>query len=395
MQRNPRCVILPKLFCSVQQAFRRMRFTFLDILRGLAVVWMIQVHCTNAFLDAALRSSAFFQLLNLSNGFVAPTFIFCAGAGMWIALSRKGAGWRNLDPSLFVYLKRLLFVLFWAYTLHVPIYSLRQILLMESSEVLLWLQFDVLHVIAYSSIISLLFYFCIRNKIFLYSAYALCCAAAITIGIFISIDSSILDSLPLSAAIPLSGESLFPIFPWSAYFFAGLGFSAWFFGQSIESNERKARFLILSGLLVPPFIYLARSVGPSMPWDSTWWQASPGLFLFRLSGIALLWGALYLFEARLRRFRSGRVTTLLGRESLFMYVSHLLIVYGDGGKFLEETLSIANLNYFGIAALWVGVTAPLTLVAWRWNLLKSARPSLAKWIVRGIVVCFVGGFLLL
>ncbi|MCX6141239.1 MAG: heparan-alpha-glucosaminide N-acetyltransferase domain-containing protein, partial [Candidatus Kapabacteria bacterium] len=105
------------------------RFAFLDVVRGLAVIWMIQVHVTNVVLDPSLRVGWFFDALNISNGFVAPTFIFCAGAGLWIALSRKGPTYRLFGSELFTYLRRLSYILVWAYVLHAPFFSLDRLLM--------------------------------------------------------------------------------------------------------------------------------------------------------------------------------------------------------------------------------------------------------------------------
>ena len=73
---------------------KKERLAFIDVLRGWAVLWMIQTHVANACLAEPYRQGWLFGLLELSNGFVAVTFLFCAGAGVWLAASRKAAEFR-------------------------------------------------------------------------------------------------------------------------------------------------------------------------------------------------------------------------------------------------------------------------------------------------------------
>lgn len=52
------------------------RLTFIDILRGIACVWMIETHAVNAFLNDEFTEGMLFGALKISNGFVAVIFIF-------------------------------------------------------------------------------------------------------------------------------------------------------------------------------------------------------------------------------------------------------------------------------------------------------------------------------
>ncbi|MBU3741713.1 MAG: DUF1624 domain-containing protein, partial [Candidatus Kapabacteria bacterium] len=146
-------------------AMSTQRFMFLDVARGIAVLWMIQVHITNQLIDPAIRSTIPFRALNLSNGYVAPTFIFCAGAGLWIALSRKGQDFLGGGAALWDYMRRLSFILFWAYLLHMPLYSLERWLHVAPAELMGGLQFDVLHTIVFASLTVLGVFLTVRNLV--------------------------------------------------------------------------------------------------------------------------------------------------------------------------------------------------------------------------------------
>jgi len=56
------------------------RYAFVDLLRGFALVMMIETHVCNAYLPFALKKgSEFFFWLSFVNGLVAPAFLFASG----------------------------------------------------------------------------------------------------------------------------------------------------------------------------------------------------------------------------------------------------------------------------------------------------------------------------
>lgn len=340
------------------------RFVFLDVLRGIAVLWMIQVHITNVLLDPALKiDSLFFDLLNLSNGFVAPSFIFAAGSGLWIALERKGASYLRFERPLTDYLVRLSYILFWAYMLHVPVFSLDSMLRRPAADIFSWLQFDVLHTIVYASLTALGIYLLVKDLK----------KATVIYGVFslvIMFTTAFLSPLHLFTLSP------FPILPWSSYLFAG-AFITGIFMQA-EDKRRIAVWMMWSGLLAPFLIFMIKALPFAGPYEAVWWKTSPGMHLFRISGIVLTLGVLYLFEERLRKSRAGIFLQTVGTESLFLYISHLLVVYGEGGPLMKSLFGIQYTGYGGVLVAWVLVTVPLLLVMYQWKHIKQRRPELAR-----------------
>jgi uncharacterized membrane protein len=355
------------------------RYAFLDVLRAIAVIWMIQVHVTNVFLDTELRSGWFFTLLNISNGFVAPTFIFCAGGGLWIALSRKGAQYLALDPSLWQYLKRLAYILFWAYVLHMPAWSLVEMTTLPTDVLFTGFQVDVLQTIVYSSLFAVATFFLMRDlSRTSWTLAGLCVIIWLTTAMVWK--SDLLLALPAPIAIMVSPPpaSPFPLIPWSAYLFAGL-ITMQFFMRS-ENKQRLALWYVGVGLLLPALIFSLRGFEGGLPWSDLWWSASPGSQVFRICGILFLWGLLYLNEERLRSGRVGRFLQEMGTESLFLYLSHLLIVYGQLPDVLRA-FGFTSYGYGSVVVIWIGVTLPLLAVMHWWHRLKAERPTAAKWIL--------------
>src|SRR5579872_6893470 len=102
------------------------RLEFIDLLRGWAVVVMIETHVINALLAQSYRDSSWFPYLDFANGLVAPSFLFCAGCGLWISLGRRWDDYLALRKPLWVYFRRLGWILGIGYALHLPNFSMRQ-----------------------------------------------------------------------------------------------------------------------------------------------------------------------------------------------------------------------------------------------------------------------------
>lgn len=351
------------------------RFIFLDVLRGIAVLWMIQTHVTNQILDPALRTTAWFQYLNISNGFVAPCFIFCAGAGLWIALSRKGDAYLGMGRELGVYLRRLAYILFIAYFMHVPVFSLQWLLGASAAQLTPWLMIDVLQTIVYSSLATLLAFLLIRHL----AATAWTCAALSVLVMFCTLfvwQTQPLTYLPLPLAVAITPDiSPFSLLPWSCYFFAGFFITHLF--MRAKNQRRLAVWFLVGGIGVPFVLFAIKDVVYT-PWDMTWWSTSPQLALFRISGSVALWGLLFLKEEQLQASPVGKLMQTIGTESLFMYLSHVAIVYGALAGLMSAITGNATTNYAGVALTFVLLTVPLVFLMLWWHRLKKNKPVLAR-----------------
>ena len=366
------------------------RFAFLDVLRGFAVLWMIQVHITNVLLNPALRTTWYFDLLNISNGFVAPAFIFCAGAGLWIALDRKGASYLKRGRDLWMYLRRLGYILFWAYMLHVPFYSVERMLMGPTSDILPWLQVDVLQTIVYSSLVGLGVFLVVRDLRKASMIYGVLAISIMTFTVFVW-NSNPFSWLPAPLALMITPanspfstlhspfstlHSPFPLLPWSCYLFAG-AFATSFFMRH-ENKHLLAKRLLHISLSAILLVFAIKAIPFETPWTSVWWSSSPGMHIFRISGVVLAMSVLFLFEQRLRESKFGLAMQTIGNESLFLYISHLLLVYGQVATITKAVTGVDHTGYLGVAIMWVAITIPLLFIMNWWHTFKRNKPTLAQ-----------------
>lgn len=356
------------------------RFMFLDVARGIAVLWMIQVHITNVYLDPAIHTTTTFDFLNVTNGYVAPTFIFLAGAGFWIAVSRKLTTYLQFGEELRTYLRRLSYILWCAFTLHVPFFSLERTLIATPSELLPGLQIDVLHTIVYSTLIGLCFVVLGR------SVQRVTLLSGIAALIVLSTSWWMWTHMPSS--------SPFPMFPWSFYFFAGAYLTAFFLRST--HKELVAKSWIVISILLPVVLFTLKLSSIPAPWSiDIWWKSTPSILLFCCSATLCLLGILYLNEQRLQRSRIGSFLQIVGQESLFMYVTHIILVYGKGASAFRDYAHIPPQGYLGVAVIWLCITLPLFALMLMWHKLKKDRPALAQRILAFQVLIMIISYLVL
>ena len=137
----------------------KVRYVSADLLRGLVIIIMIEVHVFNAFLLPELRQSGWFGVLNFINGLVAPSFLFVSGFAFQVSSGGKLDEMRKLGKAFWKKIARIFQIIIIGYALHLPFYSLSKTI-NESTPQLLesFLAVDVLQCIGF----GLLFLFLTR-----------------------------------------------------------------------------------------------------------------------------------------------------------------------------------------------------------------------------------------
>jgi uncharacterized membrane protein len=205
--------------------------------------------------------------------------------------------------------------------------------------------------------------------------------------------------LPFALAAYVNGlhGSLFPLFPWSAFVFAGaiLGYrylrardadrenpAGDATGNMMQWTAMAAVGLLIASFALHPFASLLYP-------QYDYWRSSPSFFLLRVALVILLCAGLFLFERRRGVSRSS-VVTLMGRESLLVYAAHLMAIYGKlGGATFADRVG----ETFGVWEAWLTTLILLGLMfllAHAWDRVRKG-PPLLKPAVQGVLFL---GFLL-
>ncbi|MEK7250109.1 MAG: heparan-alpha-glucosaminide N-acetyltransferase domain-containing protein, partial [Bacteroidota bacterium] len=104
------------------------RIDYIDLLRGWAVIVMIETHMMNATLSQQAMEAEAFQWIKFINGLVAPSFLFASGLAYAVTTRRKINNYLSFGTQLYKQIRRLLFVVFIGYLLHLPKFNFHQIL---------------------------------------------------------------------------------------------------------------------------------------------------------------------------------------------------------------------------------------------------------------------------
>lgn len=352
-------------------------------MRGLACVLMFQTHCYDSWLNPEARKTTFFMWSQLGGTLPAPLFLFLAGISF--ALVTDKLRQKGLTPSRVA-----------QKTIRRGAEILALGLLFRLQEyVIAWgwapwsdlLRVDILNTIGIS--MTLMGSVCwIVLK--LGPATRIRQILGVTAGgvaLLISLLTPLLWNTWRPRWLPWPIESyidgvhnlgqpqswLFPIFPWTAFAFAGLAIG--FLLLSDWARRREAVVFAMAGAGGVGLIYLARwlDARPERLYAVyDFWHTSPNFFLIRVGLLLAILTATYAWC----RWGAGQwgfsPLIQLGQTSLLVYWVHIEFVYGRLSIVPKHAVGIGTAS-FGLAAIFLAMLA-LSILRTRWK-----ASSWTKW----------------
>lgn len=373
------------------------RYGFIDLLRGFALLMMIETHVVNAYLPVmARKGSDFFFWLAFTNGLVAPGFLFAAGFSLVLQSDRHWDSWLRFRLPFWKQMGRLGFICLVAYYCHLQGFKLSRYLTNWGDPVM-WkrtFQVDVLQCIVASLLVVHLIILLIRKKHLLpWGAGLLAGLVAIATPWIWATDFR--SSLPLALALFLNphGISLFPVFPWICFVLAGTCASCVFL-KSVGSNQVKRymnRISLLGALMIAGGLLL-RNFPIQLPGHVNFYTTSPLYVMIRIGSILVICALLYALETKLQW--APRLIRLAGRESLLVYGAHLWVIYALlRGKRLGPLMGL-QFGYLGCFVLSLAIIVAMLFLASHWHELKKNHPSGVKYAQAAAVIIMFSLFVL-
>ena len=364
----------------------KVRYISADLLRGLVIIIMIEVHVFNAFLIPELRLTGWFGVLNFINGLVAPSFLFVSGFAFQVSSGSKLDEMRKLGKPFWKKISRIFQIIVIGYALHLPFYSFSKIIKETTPQLLeSFLAVDVLQCIGVGLLLLFLTRLLIKSDK-VYNSFLIVSVVVVTFISPIFWKTEFSNYIPLFAANYFNRlhGSLFPIFPWLNFLLAGAIFAKYFV-DARERNEEE-RFIYLSaitGLVVLIFGHLfysglfSKSLTSILP--------NPIFYLQRLGYIFVLFYLCWIVD----RKTNIKNTFIMdaSRESLLVYWLHLITIFGAfwGGKSLTTIIG-NNLNALdSIIATFLLITI-MILAAKFWGWGKKKYPKYSSLFVKIAVI---------
>ena len=353
------------------------RLAYIDWMRGLACVLMFQTHCYDSWLNPEARKTTFFMWSQLGGTLPAPLFLFLAGISFALVtdkLRQKGVapnaiaqktirrGAEILALGLLFRLQEYVIAWGWA-----PWSDLLRVDILNTIGISMMLMGSVCWIV-----------------LKLGPATRIRQILGVTAGgvaLLISLLTPLLWTTWRPRWLPWPIESyidgvhnlgqpqswLFPIFPWTAFAFAGLAIG--FLLLSDWARRREAAVFAMAGVGGVALIYLARwlDARPERLYAVyDFWHTSPNFFLIRVGLLLAILTATYAWC----RWGAGQwgfsPLIQLGQTSLLVYWVHIEFVYGR--------LSIVPKHAAGIRTASVGLLA-IFLAMLALSILRTRRKA--------------------
>ena len=358
---------------------KKSRYVYIDLLRGWAVLVMIETHVINAFMLPAMRDTSWFKVLNFINGLVAPSFLFIAGYSFAMIAQRKWNDYLSFNAVFRKQVGRILQVLLVGYTLHIPFFSFNKLCIIPWEEWANFWKVDVLHCIASSLLFLLLTVIVTRTpKRFLLTTSIICGGVIFLTPLMYTANFDSIFPVPIANYLNAFHGSLFPLFPWMGFILMGaiLGQLVTLFKNKFgETSVFKYIFIAGAAIIISALIIATLPFTVYPPHN--FWRASPWFYFIRLGIVLLILATLWYWEQTAKSGKS--IVSVVGSESLVAYAGHLLVIYGlffDGESFsslIGRTRTVPEV--IGMAVILLTATI---FVSYIWNVIKNKSMLYAR-----------------
>jgi uncharacterized membrane protein len=338
------------------------RLAYLDWLRGLAVLVMIEAHAVDAWTRAADRHSRAYMLAVMVAGMGAPLFLFLAGVAVSLAAGGRARRIGPIDAARSVRRRG------WQIFGLAFLFRLYSWVLSPGSPVRSLLKVDILNIMG-PSIVLAAWIWQLGSTTWRRAAWLATATVAIALVTPIVRTTMWLDPLPDPIETyfrPGKGLATFALFPWMAFVTAGAVCGLAIHAAGSARAAHAAAWCLACGLGLAAGGY-ALSFRPSIYPQSFFWTTSPAFLCLRVGILVLAVALAWAWDRRPWRVLSWSPLQVLGASSLFVYWIHIELVYGFIATPLRRALSLSQvfLAFALFSALMLGVTI------WKNRLLAS------------------------
>jgi uncharacterized membrane protein len=333
------------------------RLSYVDWMRGLAILIMIEAHVLDAWTRPTDRGTFAFGCATILAGFAAPMFLFLSGVSVALGAGARARRLNDAAAAAASVRRRGWQILGLAYLFRFQAYLLNPKAMLAGV-----LKVDILNVMG-PCIVAVAALWQVgrdyRKRILVLGGAALTIALLTplvrTAGILAWVPA------PLQAYLrPIPGRNNFTFFPWSGFVFAGGLVGVLLDRQRSGAEERRFHLALAAGALLFAAACYAGSYLPSVYAESHFWTTSPMFFFLRAGLVTAVLSAVYCWERRPRLLpeRWGWAPMArFGQASLFVYWVHVELVYGFASQPLHKNLSFQSslFAFAGFSLLMFGL----------------------------------------
>ena len=309
---------------------------YIDWLRGILVLIMIEAHTLDSWTRLDVRQNGVYGWAMIVGGFGAPGFLFLAGIAIALAAGSRIRRGRTSEEAAALARRRALQIFGLAF-----LFRLQSWAISGGDPVQTLLKVDILNIMGLSMFASAVLWGIGRSA---WGRFAWIAGATALVAMIMPIvrSSSWLLSLPdpIEWYIrPIPGRGTFTLFPWAGFLLGGTAVGLWLDSARTPEDERRVNiaFAVL-GITLAAAAYGA-SFLPSIYREASFWTTSPTFFFLRLGVLILSLPVAYAWN----RVWTGRsILQEFGLASLFIYWIHVELAYGVLSSPIHKRLTLGQ-----------------------------------------------------
>lgn len=344
------------------------RLPWLDWMRGIGALIMLQGHVFHSFMRNDLRQEGPYQLSQFVGGMPPALFLFLLGVTYSFLMDsqvRKGVPARGRVQAA---AKRSGFLFLAAFAFRFQLW----VVSIDKSPWTDLFRVDILNVMGLSLLIlSPMAAFTTRERI------RLCAVLGTVIALLTPPVSAIAwGGTPWFLKYYLIPDSLnFGIFPWAA--FVAFGLSAGSLLRTLKPDEtgQAMQWFGWGGLALAFGAWVLSNMSLTIYPNSDFWSNSPALIFIKLGVILILMAFSWAWNLGLDPDKWSLVRQF-GATSLLVYWVHVELVYGRSFWFFKEKLSVGPT--VAMALFVIVLMLGLSLLRTNWESVKTWRPGFGQ-----------------
>jgi uncharacterized membrane protein len=338
------------------------RLLYIDWLRGLAVLFMFEAHLYPAWVRPSEHGGMGYSWAKIFAGYAAPLFLFLAGVGMAMAMTSGLSRGKTWEETRRTALKRGFQIFLAAFLFRVQEH------LLGGGSPLNLLKVDILNCIGASMMLAATFVWPRATGLWADRAFAAAGLVMLMAPLFGRVQLPRWNPWPVTSYFIDRRTWFFPLAPWSAYVFAGLGFGTlWSRGVAPATGGRRGWIMPSMALGGAAAVLLSWLLGPKPGRIQFLFLGGTGrdqivYIASHIGWILVAAASAFLLQRLARPARFGPVRQL-GRTSLLAYWVHVDLVYGHLAgagalnlkgqlTFAEASVGLLVLTLFVLGLSW-------------------------------------------
>lgn len=372
------------------------RLQFIDLHRAIVILVMIEVHIFNALIIPQIKTLPWYGVLSFINGLVAPSFLFITGFVFVLTSEKKIGEFRKFSGLFWKQLFRILMIWVIGYSLRWSGDSVWVMIKYYPPEA--WAEVfkvDVLHTIA----VGLLGLFALRLVLMPRQVFTW-----INIGLvlFFCISAPYIFMYNFHQVLPWGvanyftpkGGSLFPLFPWLSFIFAGGAVGSLFLNWQEQQKSIMTFFYYLGGLGLFLIVSGHLVFTGSSPFLIKTPHPSPFFTSARIGYVLVLFFFCWFVSEKKDLSKSSLMD--ISKASLFVYWLHIMMIYAPlwNGQSLVKRIggTLTSLECLLATGILIFLMQDVSIILVR---LKNTYPKTMLYLSRAVILIPLAYFLLM